>query len=124
MTKTLIDIDDALLARHAPHRGDHEEGRCRRRSLDANARANVFLQVDAEVAEIALDLQSRLFAAGLGRAVGVKDLQIAATAIRHTRGECVVSVVHYDGEFEQLTEVAPWTDSIRPWRSAASAVFG
>ncbi|WP_298866185.1 PIN domain-containing protein [Microbacterium sp.] len=78
-----------------------------RRILDANTRAKVFLQADAEVAEIAIDLQSRLFAAGLGRAVGVSDLQIAATAIRHTRGDRLVSVVHYDADFEQLAGIAP-----------------
>lgn len=73
----------------------------------ANSRAKIFLPPDAEVAEIALELQTRLFAAGIGRSVGVSDLQIAATAIRHTDDAQLVEVVHYDGDFEQLARVAP-----------------
>ena len=73
----------------------------------ANARARIFLPPDAEVAEIALDLQSGLFAAGIGRAVGVSDLQIAATAIGHTTDAQRVTVVHYDADFEHVARVAP-----------------
>ncbi|MGB3376959.1 MAG: hypothetical protein WBA87_17690 [Microbacterium sp.] len=73
----------------------------------ANARAKIFLAPDAEVAEIALDLQARLFGVGRGRAVGVSGLQIAATAIRHSNGAQEVSVVHYDNDFEHVADVAP-----------------
>jgi len=73
----------------------------------ANARAKLFLQSDAEVARLALDLQRRLFVAGKGRSVGVSDLQIAATAIRHTTPTQRVSVVHYDADFEHVADIAP-----------------
>lgn len=73
----------------------------------ATERARVFLPPDAEVAGIALDLQTRLFAAGTGRSVGVSDLQIAATAIRHTDSAQRVSVVHYDADFEHVAQIAP-----------------
>lgn len=75
--------------------------------LDASAKAKIFLPPDAEVARLAVDLQRRLFAAGRGRAVGVSDLQIAATALRNTTGSQRVSVVHYDADFESLAAIEP-----------------
>ena len=61
-----------------------------------------------EVADIAIAMQTALFAAGMGRAVGVSDLQIAATALHHARlsGRPAV-VVHYDADFEHLSRVVP-----------------
>ena len=73
--------------------------------IDASMKAKVFLEPDPEVAHLAVDLQRRLFVAGQGRAVGVSDLQIAATALRHTRGNRRVSVVHYDADFEAVAAV-------------------
>lgn len=75
--------------------------------LVANARAKIFLPPDEQVAVIAINLQARLFAAGIGRSVGVSDLQIAATAIRHTTERQNVTVVHYDTDFENVARVAP-----------------
>lgn len=75
--------------------------------MDDNQQAKVFLAPDAEVARLALDLQARLFEAGLGRAVGVSDLQIAATAIRHSGPDQLVTVVHYDHDFDHLAQVEP-----------------
>jgi len=77
------------------------------RIRSASARAKRFLSPDAETAELALDLQRRLFDAGMGRSVGVSDLQIAATAIRHSTSAQRVSVVHYDADFEHVARVAP-----------------
>jgi predicted nucleic acid-binding protein len=54
-----------------------------------------------------LELQARLFEAGVGRAVGVSDLQIAATAIRHTSERTQVTVIHYDADFDHLVRVEP-----------------
>ena len=73
--------------------------------IDASAKAKVFLEPDPDVARLAVDLQRRLFVAGQGRAVGVSDLQIAATALRHTRSNRRVSVVHYNADFEALASV-------------------
>lgn len=75
--------------------------------IDGSAKSKVFLQPDAEVARLAVDLQRRLFAGGGGRSVGVSDLQIAATAIRSSTGNRLVSVVHYDADFESLAAVEP-----------------
>ncbi|MFT4288109.1 PIN domain-containing protein [Nocardioides sp.] len=70
-------------------------------------RSKVFLPPDEEVARIAVDLQGLLFAAGVGRAVGVSDLQIAATALRHSDASQTVTIVHYDSDFDHLTRVSP-----------------
>lgn len=75
--------------------------------LAASAKSKIFLQPDAEVARLAIDLQRRLFAAGRGRSVGVSDLQIAATALRGSIGTQRVSVVHYDSDFENLAAIEP-----------------
>ncbi|MGO3234957.1 MAG: PIN domain-containing protein [Microbacterium sp.] len=78
-----------------------------RRLIEASAKAKVFLPPDEEVARIALALQRQLFDIGQGRAVGVSDLQIAATALRHTTGRQRVSVVHYDADFESFAAIEP-----------------
>ena len=67
----------------------------------------VFLPPDEEVARVALELQSKLFKVGHGRAVGASDLQIAATAIRHSTAYQAVTIVHYDSDFEYLCQVEP-----------------
>lgn len=77
------------------------------RIIDAADRAKVFLQPDDEVARIAIELQASLFARGIGRSVGVSDLQIAATALRHSTESRIVTVVHYDADFENVSVVAP-----------------
>ncbi|MDR1386118.1 MAG: PIN domain-containing protein [Propionibacteriaceae bacterium] len=67
----------------------------------------VFLPLTREIADIAIDLQRKLFQVGKGRAVGVSDLQIAATAIHHSDQTQEVVVVHYDSDFDHLSEVEP-----------------
>jgi predicted nucleic acid-binding protein len=60
-----------------------------------------------ELLEIAVDLQGRLFKAGIGRSVGVADLIVAAHAL-HYRGEgAAVTIVHYDADYDRLARVAP-----------------
>ncbi|TQK72331.1 PIN domain-containing protein [Nocardioides sp. SLBN-35] len=75
--------------------------------LDADRRAKVYLPPDEEVARIAVELQGLLFGAGMGRAVGVSDLQIAATALRHSHEDQVVTIVHYDADFDHAQQVRP-----------------
>jgi predicted nucleic acid-binding protein len=72
-----------------------------------NLEGKVFLPPEAPVASLAIELQSKLFAAGQGRAVGVSDLQIAATALHHTTSARTVVIVHYDSDFEALRAVEP-----------------
>ena len=78
--------------------------------VGANAKAKVFLVPDEQVADIAIELQIRLFGAGIGRSVGVSDVQIAATAIRHSNPRQTVTVVHYDADFENVARVWPEFD--------------
>ncbi|MEJ1089678.1 hypothetical protein WDU99_15290 [Microbacterium sp. Mu-80] len=96
-----------------------EEG-CSARGADEHAAlmrasrvAKVFLPPDERVAGIAVDMQARLFAQGIGRSVGVSDLQIAATAIRHTSVDQRVVVVHYDADFENIARV--WPEFLHRW---------
>jgi predicted nucleic acid-binding protein len=77
------------------------------RVLDTARAAKVFLEPDAEVARTAIALQHKLFAGGIGRSVGVSDLQIAATALRYTTTARTVVVVHYDADFENIAAVEP-----------------
>ena len=91
-------LEEGYSARSA---SDHEA------LIDASSRARIFLAPDAAVAALAIDLQRRLFDAGIGRSVGVSDLQIAATAIRHSDARQAVTVVHYDADFENVARVAP-----------------
>lgn len=74
--------------------------------------AKVFLPPVPAVADVAVQLQTRLFAAGQGRAVGVGDLQIAATAIHYSTSlDRPVTVVHYDTDFDHLARVARELDA-------------
>jgi len=69
--------------------------------------AKVLLAPGPEVVETALRLQSALWEQGKGRAVGVSDLEIAATAIQHSRPERPATVIHYDADFDHVQEIAP-----------------
>lgn len=75
--------------------------------LDLEQAAKIILPPAPEIVPIAISIQRALFAAGKGRAAGVSDIQIAATAIHHSRpGEPVV-VVHYDGDFDHIVDAVP-----------------
>ena len=60
-----------------------------------------------EVLEVAVDLQGRLFKAGIGRSVGVADLMVAAHALHYRRQGAAVTLVHYDADYDHLARVAP-----------------
>lgn len=79
--------------------GDH------RRLVGLEQRAKIVLPPTDQTVRVALEIQSALFAAGLGRAVGVSDIQIAATAICHSTPERPVVVVHYDADFDHVAAV-------------------
>lgn len=78
-----------------------------RRLMELEQNAKVVLSPEAEIADIAVRIQSALFAAGAGRSVGVSDLQIAATAIHHSSPARPVVVVHYDADFDRVAAVEP-----------------
>ncbi len=69
--------------------------------------AKVVLPPDPGIVPIAVRLQAALFSIGRGRAVGVSDLQIAATALFHSTTDRPVVVVHYDADFEHITTIEP-----------------
>ncbi len=75
------------------------------RLVELERRAKVILNPEPEIVDIALRIQAALFAAGTGRAVGVSDIQIAATAIHHSTRERPVVVVHYDADFDRVAAV-------------------
>ncbi|GAA1998489.1 PIN domain-containing protein [Microbacterium ulmi] len=77
------------------------------RLIDLETRAKVILPPHSGVAGVALRIQAALFAAGIGRAVGVSDLQIAATAVYHSSLARPVIVVHYNADFDHVAAVEP-----------------
>ena len=84
-------------------------------------RAKLMLAPAPELTDIALGMQSELFAAGQGRAVGVSDLQIAATAVHYTAElQRSVVVVHYDSDFDHLAQV--WPSFLSRWIVPRGAV--
>lgn len=78
-----------------------------RRLIGLESRAKVILPPHPGVADVALRIQSALFASGIGRAVGVSDLQIAATAVHYSSPARPVIVVHYDADFDHVAAVEP-----------------
>lgn len=58
------------------------------------------LPTDQEAWDRALDVQRRLAAKSMTRAVGINDLLVAAVAERHR-----VTVLHYDADFEHVAEI-------------------
>ena len=86
----------------------------------ASGRAKIFLPPNAEVARIAIAMQKALFVAGKGRAVGVSDLQIAATAVLASNERQRVIVIHYDADFDYLAQV--YSDFHAQWIVPRGAV--
>ena len=66
------------------------------------AGGTAFLASDPEGDGEVQRIRERLFAAGLGRAAGVIDVQIAAAAITHR-----ARVLHYDHDFDLIAAAAP-----------------
>lgn len=52
--------------------------------------------------QIIIDIRTALFVAGHGRAAGVIDVQIAATAIHHR-----ATVLHYDSDYDHINAAYP-----------------
>lgn len=75
--------------------------------IERELAAKVVLEPGPAVIDAALRIQSALWKRGTGRAVGVSDLEIAATAIQHSTPERPVTVVHYGADFDHIREVAP-----------------
>ncbi len=65
------------------------------------------LPVRADLGARSLGLQRALFVAGVGRAAGAFDIQVAGFALAETLAGSPTVVVHYDNDFEQLQKVEP-----------------
>lgn len=75
--------------------------------MSASRAAKVFLDPIPDVAEHAQHIQGQMFTMGIGRAAGVSDIQIAATALAHTTADQRVTIVHYDSDFDAISRAAP-----------------
>lgn len=62
----------------------------------------LYLPLASAIDQIIIDIRTALFATGKGRAAGVIDVQIAATAIHHH-----ATVLHYDSDYDHITEAYP-----------------
>lgn len=63
-------------------------------------RSFLYLPLAPALDQIIIDIRTALFAAGKGRAAGVIDVQIAATAIHHH-----ATVLHYDSDYDHISDV-------------------
>ena len=62
----------------------------------------LYLILTPAIDQIIIDIRTALFAAGTGRAAGVIDVQIAATAVHHH-----ATVLHYDSDYDHLRDAYP-----------------
>ena len=61
-----------------------------------------YLPLHPAIDQYIVDIRAALFRAGMGRAAGVIDVQIAATAAHHH-----ATVLHYDADFDHITDAYP-----------------
>lgn len=57
----------------------------------------LYLPLAPAIDQLIIDIRAALFAAGTGRAAGVIDVQIAATAVHHH-----ATVLHYDSDYDHI----------------------
>lgn len=62
----------------------------------------LYLSLAPDIDQIIINIRTALFAAGKGRAAGVIDVQIAATAVHHH-----ATVLHYDSDYDQIHHAYP-----------------
>lgn len=62
----------------------------------------LYLPLSPAIDQIIIDIRTALFAAGKGRAAGVIDVQIAATAVHHH-----ATVLHYDSDYDHIHGAYP-----------------
>lgn len=62
----------------------------------------LYLPLAPAIDEITIAIRTALFAAGKGRAAGVIDVQIAATAVHHD-----AAVLHYDSDYDHIADAYP-----------------
>lgn len=62
----------------------------------------LYLPMAPAIDQLIIDVRAALFAARKGRAAGVIDVQIAATAVHHD-----ATVLHYDSDYDHIAEAYP-----------------
>ena len=62
----------------------------------------LYLSMVAEIDDTIHEIRAAMFAAGQGRAAGIVDVQIAATAVQHD-----AIVLHYDSDFDHIAQAYP-----------------
>jgi predicted nucleic acid-binding protein len=62
----------------------------------------LYLPLTSGMDQIILDIRAALWAAGVGRAAGVVDVALAATAIQSE-----ATVLHYDSDFDHIAAAYP-----------------
>jgi predicted nucleic acid-binding protein len=75
---------------------EHTEASCRLRT------SFLFLPLSPDIDQLILDIRAALWNAGTGRAAGVIDVALAATAVHHA-----TQVLHYDSDFDHITAAYP-----------------
>jgi predicted nucleic acid-binding protein len=66
----------------------------------------LYLPLSPEIDQLILDIRSALWVAGTGRAPGVIDVALAATAVHAN-----AAVLHYDSDFEHIAAAYPQLDA-------------
>ena len=62
----------------------------------------LYLPFSTDIDQIILDIRAALWNAGTGRAAGVVDVALAATAV-----QARATVLHYDGDFDHIAAAYP-----------------
>lgn len=66
-----------------------------------------------QLIDIAIHMQSRLWAAGKVRSAGAFDTEVAAYAVHYTNANQHVVLVHYDSDYEHIASVR--SDLVTRW---------
>ena len=62
----------------------------------------LYLPMSPEIDHLVIDIRTALWGAGTGRAAGVIDVALAATAVQAN-----AAVLHYDSDFDHITAAYP-----------------
>jgi predicted nucleic acid-binding protein len=66
----------------------------------------LYLPLSPDIDQLILDIRAALWNAGTGRAAGVVDVALAATAVH-----AAATVLHYDSDFDHIAAAYPPLDA-------------
>ena len=64
-------------------------------------------EFDRSYTQVAYEIQRALFHAGHGRSAGVFDILIASYAVASSTKQRIITVLHYDNDYEMIAKVEP-----------------